>query len=301
VKALRTTLSGFFWAVLLLAAGVAKATDPAPLPLTKLVAETHIHGLLVDQTNPGRLLLATHLGLYRLAANGLATQLSAGWDLGRLSPHPTDSRGVYAIGHRIGSQQPSVLRSGDGGQTWTSAAGPETGAVDVWLAVASSAQPSTLYRVGQELQVSQDLGVSWSRVGAAPDALTDLAVSFQRPDVLYAATNNGLLLSLDGGRTWRSVLPGAPVTLVEVSPDGSVYVFVRGRGLLRLSEALIAAVPDGSTLESDAGFNGTFGADHLTQLAVDPENPDRLYAVTGRGDLWTSGNGGRSWASLSRF
>src|SRR3546814_20882590 len=60
-----------------------------------------------------------------------------------------------------------------------------------------------MYGDDWELQKSTDGGLSWSRVGPAPEGLIGLATSSIDADRLYATTRSGLLVSTDGGRGWR--------------------------------------------------------------------------------------------------
>jgi hypothetical protein len=67
--------------------------------------------------------------------------------------------------------------------------------------------------------------------------LIDLAASALGRDVLYAATEAGLLKSEDGGTTWAPAHPAPlPVTFVETGPDGTLYAYVLGPGLTRATE-----------------------------------------------------------------
>ena len=92
----------------------------------------------------------------------------------------------------------------------------------------------------------------------------------------------------DGGQTWETVIDGVPVSLVEVTADGSVYAFVLGRGLVRTAEADM----DFKTV-SDA-----WGDQILLHLAVDPADKDRIFAASHQGDILASTDGGANWAEL---
>ena len=97
-----------------------------------------------------------------------------------------------------------------------------------------------------------------------------------------------MLVSTDAGTTWRPLLERQPVTLVEVTPDGTLYAFVADCGLVRTTEAS----PEFETLTNDIG--GGF----LLHLAVDPRTPSRLFAATERGRVLASTDQGRTWATF---
>lgn len=84
-------------------------------------------------------------------------------------------------------------------------------------------------------------------------------------------------------------MTGAPVSLVEVTPDGAVYAFVLGQGLVRSGEP-----PAGFETVSNA-----FGEAYLLHLAGDPADPGRLFAATGEGRILASADHGRTWAPLT--
>lgn len=139
------------------------------------------------------------------------------------------------------------------------------------------------------LQISPDGGRNWSRVGPAPDGLIDLAASSTDAARVYAATQQGLLVSEDSGRLWKPAhLLRRPVSMIEVKTDGSVYAFMLGSGLLRAEEPSL----NWQTLSHD------FGDRYLLHFAVDPEDPARLYASTHQNELLTSDDGGRTWQQL---
>src|SRR3546814_17416644 len=91
-----------------------------------------------------------------------------------------------------------------------------------------------MYGDDWELQKSTDGGLSWSRVGPAPEGLIGLATSSIDADRLYATTRSGLLVSTDGGRGWRRSQQLA--SMVHVTPDGTIYAFIAGSGLLKAEE-----------------------------------------------------------------
>lgn len=266
-----------------------------PLSVADLARQTHFHGLAVDRADSSRLYLATHHGLYAVGQDGTATLLSDNRnDYMGFTPHPADAATLYASGHPVGGGNLGVLVSRDGGTTWRQIATGVNGPVDFHQMDVSPADPRVLYGVhAGSLQVSRDGGASWSVVGPAPEGLIDLAASAKDANVLYATTEGGLLQSEDGGQSWREAyLLRRPATMVQATPEGEVYAFLVGTGLIRTSE------PSLSWQTLGTGF----GAGYLLHLAVAPG--ERLYAVgvTGQGHeqaLLTSRDGGGTWSPLA--
>jgi photosystem II stability/assembly factor-like uncharacterized protein len=258
------------------------------LAVSELPRHTHIHGLAVDRQDPSRLLIATHHGLFRAGPDGKAERISEVQDFMGFNPHPSDPNTLYASGHPRQGGNLGFIASNDRGKTWTQLSPGVNGPVDFHQMTVSPADPSTIYGAYGGLQISRNGGKTWTLVGSTPEKLIDLAASAKSPDTLYAATEAGLLISTDAGKAWKPLLEGAPVTLVEVTPDGTLYAYVFGRGLVRAQEES----PQFETLGNDIG--GGF----LLHLAVDPTNPNRLFAATGKGRVLTSTDQGRTWATF---
>ncbi|MBD2746045.1 exo-alpha-sialidase [Microvirga sp. BT688] len=256
--------------------------------VAELPRQTHIHGLAVDRQDPSRLLIATHHGLFRAGPDGRAERISEVQDFMGFTPHPTDPKTLFASGHPARGGNLGFIASTDGGATWRQVSPGVKGPVDFHQMSVSSADPATIYGAYGGLQVSRDAGRTWTVVGPIPDKLIDLAASAKTSDTLYAATENGLLVSSDGGKGWTTVLAGAPVSLVEVTPDGSLYAYVVGRGLLRSDAESLAF----ATISDD------FGGGVPLHLTGDPANPARLFVATARGRVLTSTDRGQTWSEL---
>ena len=136
---------------------------------------------------------------------------------------------------------------------------------------------------------SRDLGGAWlnADVGLFLNAALVIAVDPSDSSHLLAGTDLGLLSSSNGGRSWvpeaRDVIIGA-VFAIAFSPDGEVAlcaassgVFRRDQGGWRQAEAPEAAIP-------------------ARALVAGPAK-DRFYLL-GRGGLFASKDGGRSYAAL---
>jgi photosystem II stability/assembly factor-like uncharacterized protein len=254
----------------------------------ELTRHTHIHGLAVDRHDPARLLIATHHGLFSAGPDGKAQRISEVQDFMGFNAHPFDSAKLYASGHPPRGGNLGFIASYDRGKTWTQISPGVNGPVDFHQMTVSPADPNTIYGVYRGLQASRDGGRTWTVGGPAPDRLIGLAASTRNADTLYAATETGLLISTDAGKSWKSLLQGSPVTLVEVTPGGILYAFVVGRGLVGSAEEPLNI----TTLGND------FGGGFLQHLAVDPVNPSRLFAATGRGRLLASSDAGQTWVTF---
>lgn len=271
----------------LLAGRTFSATETTVSALAK---ETHFHGLAVDPRDPSRLYLATHHGLYAVATNGTARRLSeVPDDFMGFTPHPADPGILFASGHPVGGGNLGFITSTDGGRSWVKLSDGIGGPVDFHQLDVSRADPRVIYGVYGELQVSGDGGHTWEQVGPVPDGLIDLAASATDAATLYAATKNGFFLSKNGGRTWRDAyIQKRPATLVATGTDGDVYAFVVGVGLLRATEPNL----------SWSLVNNDFGEGYVIHLAIHPTDTSTLYAVTHKGEVLASTDGGQTWSPI---
>lgn len=265
--------------------GLANAQD---MRAADLKQHTHIHGLAVDRNDPSQLLVATHHGLFRVTGDGNAKLISVVQDFMGFTPDPSDPNSLFASGHPAGGGNLGFITSTDNGETWQQLSPGVGGPVDFHQMTVSLADPKVVYGAYGVLQMSRDAGKSWSEVGPLPDNLIDMAASANDAKTIYAATENGLVISKDEGRTWETILDGAPVSFVEVTGDGTAYAFMLGRGLVRFREDQ----PKPETVSNDWGNRIPL------HLAVDPVNAKRMFVATHKGDILVSADGGIKWTLL---
>ncbi len=261
------------------------------LSLPELAQGTHVHGIGVDRADPSRLYLATHHGFFVVSPDGTATRVSDNHnDYMGFTPHPTDPNLLFASGHPAGGGNLGVIVSRDNGQTWEELARGANGPVDFHAMDVSPADPTVMYGLYGDIQVSRDGGKIWTVAGTPPADVFDLAASPKDPDTLYAATRAGLMVSRDAGASWEpAFLLQRPASMVETDAHGTVYAFVVGTGLMKAKEPGLAW----ETVKDD------WGERLLLHLAIDPDNAERLFAVTQEGQILSSTDGGRSWTTLT--
>ena len=154
----------------------------------------------------------------------------------------------------------------------------------------SHADPDVIYGAYQGLlQRSTDGGHTWELRGQAPQGLIELAASSRRPERLFAATQNGLLVSQDAGGNWEPAhTSSAPSSTVRTVAAGHVYAYIVGIGLVQASE--------GSLNWRVLGDH--WGDDFMLHLAIDPQDANRMFTVNSEGSILRSSDGGASWAPL---
>ena len=130
---------------------------------------------------------------------------------------------------------------------------------------------------------SEDGGETWRRIGEGNDVATALHVDPHDPDRAIVGFNafkgNGLLVTSDGGATWKRVRRDAPPTGIAADPrDGDRLWLTDANGLHRSTDG-------GATFTRR--FDQPLGA-----VALDPDDPERLIAGGAR--LYVSEDGGET-------
>lgn len=175
--------------------------------------------------------------------------------IGRVVIHPRDPRTVFvaALGHLWGAnRERGVYRTTDGGATWRQvlAGDSVTGAVDLAL---------------------------------DPDGRTVYAALYQRQRKSYGfvggGPGSGLWRSRDGGETWEQLTEGLPAGIkgrigIAIAPSqpSTVYAIVESRqgGVFRSDDR-------GTTWRRQSTLNPR--PMYYSQLRVDPQHPDRVWAL----------------------
>ncbi|GAA2887415.1 F510_1955 family glycosylhydrolase [Microbacterium esteraromaticum] len=179
----------------------------------------HVHGIAEDPRGDD-LLVATHDGVFIVTLDGNVTGPVGGHDFDAMGFIVTGNT-LFASGHpgqntpaELGAPNLGIIRSDDHGLTWTPIA--LNGTTD--FHVLTAAPDGTLYGVASSqvnVLSSTDDGKQWTT--RAPIAAADLAATSSG---LYAAAEQGLLVSTDGGDSFTPV-PSAPLLYaIDARPDG---------------------------------------------------------------------------------
>jgi hypothetical protein len=240
----------------------------------------------------GSLLMATNLGLFRIAPEGRgARRVDARVEA---APRPvavgraglaftfTGPDRLIGSGHpdRAGALPESLglLLSEDGGRSWRSLSRMGQSDFHALHLVEGTLVAADL--VTYTVMVSPDGGRTWKQ-RPPPEPLFDLEVDPRDPEALAASSRRGFFTSDDGGRTWRP-RETAPFALLEWTREGRLH----------------RADQDGTLRESaDGGASWRrVGATRSAPqaLAADPEGD--LYVAAEDGSVDRSKDGGRTWA-----
>ena len=206
-----------------------------------------------------------------------------------LAVDPANPQTVYA-GDTGMMTEGRVLKSTDGGATWTMAASGISSDHVTALAI-DPGRPATVYVVVEDsLYVSGDAGAGWTKTtgkmqvnSSEADVMTVMVTS----DAVYAGTTAGVWKSRDGGATWSqgtglSTLGTLKyffgIAALAVDPGKSSVLYAGDSGLMT-SGGVYSSTDSGASW-TQAG--GTLAGD-ISALAVDSSNPRMVYAATAVG------------------
>jgi photosystem II stability/assembly factor-like uncharacterized protein len=304
-----------------------KSTDSAVTwnPINKGLRAMPIFELSVDPRNPDTLYGSERRGIIKSTDGG------ASWKrlLDTVNTRadyidPKDSNTLYAAaGWTLDSKR--VLKSVDGGGTWTSASKgfPDSTCPLVSALSIDPENTGTLYASlwpgggggcrdeaggapdhhSGGLWKTTDSGISWAKVASPPlgGGFESLAIQPQNSHVLYASNSKGLYRSTDAGMIWE-VLSNKPRTefsalLIDPLTPSTLYITSEDSGVLKSIDAGLNWQAVNSGLPSQY-FNQKDNY-RITSLVLDARNPNTLFANADGFGVYRSSDGGASWQAMN--
>jgi photosystem II stability/assembly factor-like uncharacterized protein len=238
---------------------------------------------------------------WRPSNNGLDSLSLIKSDVPDIKIDPLRPDNLYAAMRQIG-----VVRSTDGGASWTKLTSIIGSSGIAPTSIVLNARSPNALCFGMEagsIYKSVDGGQAWSptRFGTGGNRPVNLVVHPTNPDVLYAGTENDLLISTDFGTTWKSIANELPhvATSVAVSPGKphlTLHAYGEGIGLSRSTNN------GGTWILTQAQLGGST----VTAIAANKRG-DRLYAIVGASvhqwtplvQKWTSASSGLTSGPIS--
>ncbi len=194
----------------------------------------------------------------------------------RLVVDPSDAETMYA-GLEVGG----VVRSLDGGETWTDCGG-------------------ALLELAKEERFKSRIGSDTDSEGMMD--IHALAISPSLPDTVFLANRMGLFRSPDRGESWLPMDIGRFSELTYArdlkvfphDPDTFLAAFSDSAG--GVAGSLYRGADLGETwsrLDHDVSIDST-----LMTLAASAETPDRVWCAARRGQVFGTEDGGANWHAL---
>ena len=254
------------------------------VPVIARLTSPDIHSLLIDPTDPDRVLFGSHAGIQESRDGGFTWNDGSltGVDAMSMAVSPQDSATLYVAGHDV------FMVSRDGGESWQPLAHDLPG-TDVHAFAQDPLDPRRLYAfvVGVGVHASADGGTTWTLLPTQPPDGTPLALATNGV-ALFAGMNTGLVVTRDDGVTWERVagdVPGVPLSVVALASDPWLLYVGTQVGLSKST--------DGGRTWRWIAETGT----PVLALAVAPSDAARVVMIGEGGAVACSDDGGDSWRS----
>jgi len=201
--------------------------------------------------------------------------------------------------------------SEDGGKTWKDASNGYTGAQIINVAV-DPTDPATVYSSGRNgVWLSTDAGQTWLAIlnisddQMFPPEWGAIRVDPSQPDRVLLGVE-GVYITENRGQNWSlqympDIFPNAGV--IELAPSNPKVIYMGGAGHNTMIYAeyfsgsgLMVSKNGGENWENITGSE--FNQASILDIAIDPNDPETVYAATQNG-LFKSINSGGDWRSFS--
>jgi photosystem II stability/assembly factor-like uncharacterized protein len=248
--------------------------------------------------------------------NGLVWRSTNGGDSWAVLASMPSPMAIFTAGFSgsrlyVAARYGGVLRSDDRGAHWTNVSGGGVSSNNTWWIAVHPTDGNTVWAISYSGDIFKTTngGSSWTKVhtGAPGTQLyftATISVSKLNPNILYAGTPEGVLMSSDGGNNWTTVLTSAgmndPTKLVsgtayvpyltalfvEASPAdptgntamvgaGAAYILTTNRGATWVDKS---STPAGSY----GGYRGNgYNGQVSNGVSWNPYHPEQMFSVAG--------------------
>ncbi|MBT3338159.1 MAG: hypothetical protein HN975_17395 [Anaerolineae bacterium] len=240
-----------------------------------------MHQIIVAKDNPALIYASARSGVFSSIDGGenwqgMARGVARAMEAYAIAVNPEDSAYLVTV---IGDAGPLPKISYDGGKTWKEAK-PELGEHGFY-----------------EWGIMKKMAFSPMQSGR----IIGIQAETECPSMVGCAEGHGVIYSSDGGENWhRSGLTEGMATELTFAPDGTAYVSIYPGDLYRSTDGgqnweMVAQNITSGIEVSDPDM----GTPILIALAVDAQNPQKLYAGFTRGGVMLSEDGGATWQASS--
>ena len=213
---------------------------------------------------------------WRQLSNGLPEE---GVVQANLAIAPSNSSRVYAAiatPHGTG-----IYRSDDAGESWSQATtdarpAARIGGGDVPVPAVDPKNPDVVYSASVVTWKSTDAGRTWTGIRGAPggDDYQKIWINPQHPDIILIVSDQGAIVTVNGGDTWSSWYNQPTAQMYHVAADNAFPYRVCGGQQESGSACVASRGNDGEITFRDWH---PVGVEEYGYAAPDPLDPDLVY------------------------
>jgi len=278
------------------------ATAAIALQAAPRLFHDHGHGLAFS--SDGKALLAPSHGGLSVFRDGAWSEVAG--KIQGFSGFSVAEHAIYSSGHSWPglplTGAVGLLRSRDGGRTWSPLAPALAGKADFRI-LSAGYRSNAIYVVNARqnpvmaapgLYVTQDEGRIWRHAPARglEGEIHGISAHPLRAEIVAIATDRGLYLSRDGGNRFKRIDGREPATAVAFDFEGRRLRYARA-----LSNAIVELALEGKG--RGALRLPRLGLDYVTCLAQSPTDESVLAFATRRRDVYITNDGGRTWRKIA--
>ncbi len=202
--------------------------------------------------------------------------------LGRigLAVSPVNSQRLWVLLEAKEEQKGGLYRSEDGGKTFQRINREHELRQRAWYYTRVFAHPieeNTLFVVNVDLHKSIDGGKTFDRINTPHSDNHVLWINPEQPELMIEGNDGGACISLNGGQTWSTQYNQPTAEFYRVTVDNQWPYRVYGAQQDNSTISVASRGGGGLTPYQDWYAVGGGESGHI---AVDPENPDLIYAGT---------------------
>lgn len=233
---------------------------------------------IIDGSDEGGLWKSTDGGLtWKKLKNGLPEGV-----VGRIgiSISPANSKKIYVVQEALDEKKGGVYRSDDGGKSFKRINRNHSLRQRAWYynrIIADPQDENTVYLTNVSFFKSIDGGKSFQRIRTPHSDHHAHWVNPDHPNIMINGNDGGGCITFNGGKTWTTQNNQPTAEFYRVSVDNQFPYRVYGAQQDNSTMSVASRTTEGLTTTSDWYAVGGGESGHI---AVDPRNPDLIYAGT---------------------